>query len=82
MHIMTDSIADLLRKRDFEEPPEVRIIKQFIRERFDADASVLVQQRQIIIGVEGSSLAGALRMHLHQLQRLCATEKRLIIRFS
>lgn len=82
MQSMSDSIADLLRHRDFEEPPEVRVIKQFIRERFDADASVTVQQRQIIIGVRGSSLAGALRMYLHQLQKLCATEKRLVIRIS
>lgn len=79
---MTDSLADLLGKRNFEEPPEVRIIKEFIRERFDVDASVLVQQRQIIIGVQGSSLAGALRMHLHQLQKLCATDKRLVIRIG
>lgn len=82
MQSMSDSIADLLRHRDFKEPPEVRVIKQFIRERFDADASVTVQQRQIIIGVRGSSLAGALRMYLHQLQKLCATEKRLVIRIS
>ncbi len=77
---MTDSLADLLRKRDFEEPPEVRIIKDFIRKRFDAHVSVTVQERQIIIGVKGSSLAGALRMHLHELKKLCATEKRLLIR--
>jgi hypothetical protein len=79
---MADSIADLLRNRDFEEPPEVRIIKDFIRKRFDADANVTVRPSQIIIGVKGASLAGALRMHLHELKRLCASDKRLIIRIS
>ena len=82
MQGMSDSLADLLQKRGFEEPPEVRIIKSFIRERFGADASVTVQQRQIIIGVSGSSLAGALRMRLHELGKLCATDKRLIIRIE
>jgi hypothetical protein len=79
---MADSIADLLRNRDFEEPPEVRVIKDFIRKRFDADAQVTVQPRQIIIGVKGAALAGALRMHLHELKRLCATDKRLVIRIG
>lgn len=79
---MADSIADLLGNRDFEEPPEVRIIKDFIRKRFDAEASVTIQPHQIIIGVKESSLAGALRMHLHELKRLCATDKRLIIRIG
>lgn len=79
---MAESLADLLRKRDNEEPPEVGIIKNFVRKRFDADAAVTVQPRQIIINVKGSSLAGALRMQLHELKRLCDTEKRLIIRIS
>lgn len=79
---MTDSLADLLGKRNFEEPPEVRTIKDFVRKRFNADVSVAVQPRQIIIGVSGSSMAGALRMHLHELKKLCATDKRLVIRIS
>lgn len=77
---VADKIADLLSKRAFEEPPEVRIIKDFIRKRFDAHASVTVQERQIIIAVKGSSLAGALRMQLHQLQKLCGGKRRLLIR--
>ncbi len=77
---MADKIADLLMKRDFDEPPEVRLIKEFIRKQLDADAGVAVQQHQIIIEVKGAALAGALRMQLHKLKKLCATDKRLIIR--
>lgn len=79
---MADSIGDLLHKRDFEEPPEVRIIKEFIRKRFDEDVSVSIRPSQIVIGVAGAALAGALRMHLHELQRLIATDKRLVIRIK
>ncbi len=82
MHSVTDSIGDLLAKRDFEEPPEVRIIKDFVKQRFGVDADVMVQQRQIIISVQGSAQAGALRMHLHQLKKLCASDKRLVIRIN
>lgn len=80
MAAMADKIADLLIKRDFDEPPEVRLIKDFIRKRLDADAGVTVQPHQIIIDVKGAALAGALRMHIHELKRLCATDKRLLIR--
>jgi hypothetical protein len=79
---MTDSIGDLLGKREFEEPPEVRLIKDFVRKRFDVDVTVALQQHQIIIGVKSSALAGALRMHLHELQELIASKKRLVIRIT
>lgn len=79
---MTDKLSDLLGSRRLDEPAEIRTIKEFVRKRFNADVSVTIQQRQIIIGVSGSSLAGALRMHLHELKRLCATDKRLLIRIS
>jgi hypothetical protein len=77
---MSDSIADLLSKRDFEEPPEVRVIKDYVRKQFSVDVSVLIQQQYIIIGVTSSALAGALRMHLHELQKLVISNKRLVIR--
>ena len=79
---MSNKLADLLGNRDFKQPPEVLIIKDFARKRFNVDVAVTVQQRQIIIGVAGSSLAGALRMQLHELKRLCNTDKRLIIRIQ
>jgi hypothetical protein len=76
---MSDSIGDLLGKREFEEPPEVKIIKDFVRKRFDVGVTVSLQQHQIIIGVSSSALAGALREHLHELQGLIASSKRLVI---
>ncbi len=79
---MTDSIADLLGKRSYDEPPEVSIIKNFIRENFRSESSVAIKDRQIIITVQGAALAGTLRMHLHALKELCKTEKRLVIRIS
>jgi hypothetical protein len=77
---MTQSISDILGGRRLEEPPEMRVIKKFIREKFKSDASVTIQDRQIIIAVQGAALAGTLRMHLHELKQLCQTEKRLVIR--
>jgi hypothetical protein len=79
---MTDSLQDLLGKRSYDEPAEIRIIKDFLRTHYKADCSVSMNQRQIIITVHGASLAGALRMRLHELQALCQTQKRLVIRIN
>lgn len=79
---MTNSIADILGGRRFDEPPEIAVIQQYLIEKFEANGKVTIQERQIIIGVKNAALAGTLRMHLHELQKLCQTEKRLVIRIS
>lgn len=77
---MADSLGDILGRERFVEPPEVGVIKSFLKENFESGCRITVQPRQIIISVQGASLAGALRMRLHELQTLCQTQKRLIIR--
>ncbi len=79
---MTNSLGDLLPQGRFEEPPEVRIIKDFVQEKFQQPVKVSIQQTQIIVHVQGSALAGALRTSLHELQALCQTDKRLVIRIG
>lgn len=79
---MTDSLADILGKRSYDEPLEVVIIKKFVREKYKSDVGVTLQQQQIVITVRGAALAGTLRMHLHTLKKLCQTEKRLVIRIT
>mgnify|MGYP003577973995 CR=1 FL=1 len=79
---MADALGDLLPKRQFEEPPEVRIIKDFVMEKFNQPVQVGIQQTQIIIQVKSAALAGALRPHLYVLQSSCETEKRLVIRIG
>jgi hypothetical protein len=79
---MTDSLADLLKKRQHNEPPEISVIKQFLNDRFQATGTITIRDKQIIIGVSSAALAGTLRMHLHELQELCKTDKRLVIRIG
>lgn len=79
---MTESLADLIRKRDYDEPPEVRVIKDFVRAQFEVNVSVTIQSTQIVINVPNAALAGALRMHLHELKTACGTNKRLVIRIT
>lgn len=77
---MTDSIGSLLANRQIEKPSEIEIIQDFIANKFNVTPAVTVQDSQIIISVKGSALAGALRPFLHNIQQLCHTEKRLVLR--
>lgn len=77
---MVDSIGDLLLKKRFDEPDELLIIREFLRENYQVTCQLTVQPRQIVIAVKGASLAGAIRMRLHELQALCQTDKRLVLR--
>ena len=77
---MADSLADLLAKKDLGEPTEVLVIKTFLQDNYKTTCQITIQQNQIVISVKGASLAGALRMRLHELQTLCQTDKRLVLR--
>lgn len=77
---MSNSIADVLAAKNYDEPPEVVLIKTFIDQNYKAECQVIVNPNQIIIGLRGASLAGTVRMRLHELQALCQTKKRLVIR--
>lgn len=79
---MTNQIGDLLDKNRFAEPAEVKVIRGYMQENFNADGQVTIQKTQIIITVKGAALAGALRMRIHDLQALCNTSKRLVIRIG
>lgn len=79
---MSESIADLLGNRHLNEPPEIQIIQDFVMEKFKVKPQITVGQRQIVIGVKGSALAGALRPLLIRIKDACQTDKRLVIRIE
>ena len=79
---MSTPLGDILRNRRVEEPAEVQVIKKFVQKQFGASCRVVVQPQQIVIQVASASLAGALRIKLHELQKLCDTDKRLMIRIG
>lgn len=82
---MADSLGDLLPKQRFEEPPEVRIIKDFVQTRYQQTVGVTMGQTQITIHVASAALAGTLRTQLHELSALCfgnQPPKRLILRIG
>ncbi len=76
-----DNLADLLAKRMNNEPPEIRVIKDYVSTHFKEVVGVLVRERDIVITVRSSALAGALRMRAYEMGKLLEDpEKRLVFR--
>jgi hypothetical protein len=77
-----DSIYDLLAGKNFDEPPEVAKIKQFVRDNYKADSQVTVRERDIVVSVASASLAGRLRFDMQRLIAALETKKRIIVRIA
>jgi len=75
-----DGLGDILKRRDLDEPPEVRAIKEYVRRYYEAEVRVIMQQHAIVIAGRSSALIGSLRLNLPKLQAAANTEKRLIFR--
>ncbi len=80
--VMTNSLQSILNNRMPSEPPEIKAIKQFARDRLKTDVTVTLGKTQIAIGVPSAAAAGALRMQLFELAKLLETDKRLVIRIG
>jgi hypothetical protein len=77
-----DNLADILARKNFDEPQEVGIIKRYVEEHFDVTVGVKVQEKIIVITARSAPLVGRLRMHTVQLQRACQTDKKFIFRIG
>lgn len=79
---MTDSIKDLLQKKNFDQPDEITKIKNYVIKKFGEEPAVKVTPSFVVISVSNSALAGALRPELHKLEDQLDSEKRLIIKIN
>jgi hypothetical protein len=74
-----DNISDLLAKKNISEPPEIRIIREYIKQKYDEDVSVKLDINKIVIFAKNSALANSIRMNIPEIQKICDTEKRIVI---
>jgi len=75
-------LRDILAKKDFDVPPEVQAIKDYVKRHFDAEVSITMQPHTIIVTTSSAALAGSLRMSMPKLQEAAATDKRIMLRIS
>ena len=79
---MSNSLADILADKNFDEPSEMVAIKAYAQEKFQEDVGVTVRERDILIQVRSAALANALRLQTTQLQTAAKTIKRLTFRIG
>ena len=77
---MSNSLADVLANKNFDEPPEMAAIKGFVQDLYQEDVEVLVRERDIVVTSHGASLANMLRLKVNELRKAAKTEKRIIFR--
>ena len=77
-----DNLADILQRKDFDEPPEVRAIKDYVRRYYDADVKVTLQPHAIVVSARSAALIGSLRLNLPKLQNAASTDKRIMLRIG
>lgn len=80
--MMSDSLGDILRRRDMDEPPEVRAIKDYVRRYYEAEVKVTMGPHTIIVAARSAALIGSLRMNLPKLQEAANTDKRILLRIG
>jgi hypothetical protein len=77
-----DSLHSILSNKDFDEPPEMSSIKKYVQDEFKVVVSVLVRDKDIVIGVPNAALANTLRLRGPDIKRRCQVDKRLTFRIG
>jgi hypothetical protein len=77
-----DSLHKILSDKDFDEPPEMASIKKYVQDEFQTAVSVLVRDKDIIVGVPSAALANTLRLRGPEIKRRCQIDKRLTFRIG
>jgi hypothetical protein len=77
-----DSLHTILSNKDFDEPPEISSIKKYVQEEFQTVVSVLVRDKDIVVGVPSAALANTLRLRGPEIKRRCQIDKRLTFRIG
>ena len=77
-----DSLHSILSGKDFDEPPEMSSIKKYVQDEFQTVVTVLVRDRDIVIGVPSAALANTLRLRGPEIKRRCQIDKRLTFRIG
>lgn len=76
-----DSLFDILKRKDFDLPPEIVAVKTYVREEFNSEVEVVMRgDTEMIIASRSSALIGSLRMHGPRIKKAAKTERRLIFR--
>jgi hypothetical protein len=81
-YIKMDSLFDILGHKDFDVPPEVVAIKQYVKDEFNEDVEVIVREKDIVIAGRSAALISTLRLRGPDIKKAAKTTKRLGFRIG
>ena len=77
-----DNLSDILSHKDFDVPPEITAIKDYVRRHYDSEVQITLQLRSIVIKASSAALITTLRLNAPAIQKAADTEKRLVFRIG
>ena len=77
-----DSLQDLLNSKRPQEPPQLKALRNYVREHHDQDSAASVTNSGYTLTISSASLASILRMEMPQIQTECNLDKKLFIRIG
>jgi hypothetical protein len=79
---MTDSLQDILSKRNYGEPPELERVRSFVEDVIGTKPSLSMRTNTIFVTVPSAAAAGALRVHTFKIERELQNKYRIVIRIA
>lgn len=78
-----DDLRNILLSKNWDEPPEIRDIKDFVRRRWKSEVKVSLRgAAEIIVCSPSAPLIASLRNNLPELMRAVQTDKKIILRIG
>jgi len=77
-----DGISDILKRKDFDVPPEIEAIKTYVRRYYDAEVTVTSTKQGFVINAPSAGLISTLRINVTKLQKAANTDKRISFRIG
>ena len=79
---MSDSLSDIMKKRGYDEPPEVARIKEFVLAEVGITPKVAMNNDAFFVTLPSAAAAGTLRFKLFQLQRELGHSRKIVLKIS
>ena len=77
-----DGIRDILRGKDFDIPPEIKAIKDYVRRFYDSEVTVTNTKQALVINAPSAALISSLRLNVSKIQKAAHTDKRISFRIG
>jgi hypothetical protein len=77
-----DSLQEIMGKKDFTPPDEVKAVADYVKRRYNSKSYVKLQRDTIVLSVPSSALAGTLQMERNRIIETCNITKKLAIRIG